>query len=138
MKLLIETFVSVFLLSVAVLVCGQMIGSQLQINEAKDFHAACVGLIETSNFEPFVMESCKQKATERGYELLVETTDRERFLCQDCNTILSTEVTTCTICGGKDIYHYKRQRMGMVELGYTVKIPLLGTQKQGVVNGYAR
>ena len=51
MRTLIETFVTVFLASITVLICAEFIGIQLQTNNAKDLHTTYVSMIESSDFD---------------------------------------------------------------------------------------
>lgn len=42
-----------------------------QVAAAKEFKADCIAEIENSNFNPYVISSCKTQAVDAGYELIV-------------------------------------------------------------------
>lgn len=72
MRTLIETFVTVFLASITVLICAEFIGIQLQTNNAKDLHTTYVSMIESSDFDTATIDQCKTDAQDKGYELEVD------------------------------------------------------------------
>jgi len=143
MKLLIETYVTTFIVVLSVMICSSFIKAELQINSAKDFHASCIALIEASDFDEDVIISCQENASKRGYTLKVKNTvpelEANKVICGRCKTIYNapTDIAaTCPNCSSSSITRYIANRLYLVELDY--KIDLLGDSQIGVVNGYAR
>ena len=63
MKLLIENYLSIFLVTICAMLCTSFIRSELEINNARDFHSYCIAVIEASDFDKEAMNKCKEEAT---------------------------------------------------------------------------
>lgn len=138
MKQLIETFVTVFLVTIFVLLLSQFIGAELQINNAKDFHAECISQIEASDFDATVIQKCKDIATEHDMSLKVQNRTTEQMICNSCNTVFELGDTKCPNCGNTHSVEFTEDRICKVQLQYDVNLKLLNVQKRGSINGYAR
>ncbi len=73
MSSVIKSYVSIILIVVATLVLVGIISVTVDVQNARDYHAAVVNEIENSNHAGTVIEACKTEATENGYTLSVET-----------------------------------------------------------------
>ena len=71
MKQIIGTFGILFILLANIFVCTGLIGASGQVAAAKEYKAQVVAELENSNFNPAVIEACKRKAAEDGYELKI-------------------------------------------------------------------
>lgn len=89
MKLLIETYISIFITTICIVVSASFINSELQINEARDFHSSCVALIEATDFDAETIVKCQENAIERGYY---------NFRCKSCNHTYEKTLTKCPNC----------------------------------------
>lgn len=89
MKLLIETYISIFITTVCIVVCSSFINSELQINEARDFHSSCVSLIEATDFDAETIVNCQKQAIERGYY---------KYKCKSCNKTYDKSLDKCPYC----------------------------------------
>ena len=147
MKLLIENYLTIFLITLCTLLCTSFIKSEIEINNARDFHSYCIAVVEASDFDRKAIKKCQTEAIERGYTLNVsQTTLNNRVKCEKCGTIFDitgAETISCPNCGGGDsdttlYYNYIENRMCTVELKYNIKLNLLNITKSGVLNGYAR
>lgn len=138
MKQMIESFVTVFLVLIAVLVLTQFIGASMQIRGARQFHTSCIGEIESSDFDTRVIEDCRQKASEQGYELTVGQQVEQTLLCRECNGVMQKDTMTCTACGENGTGVYATDRQCDVTLKYQVRMMFANVQEEGVLHGYAR
>lgn len=139
MKQAIETFVVIFIVTLAVFVFAQFIGASTQIDAARKFHSTCIGQIEASDFDKEVIEYCKESATENGYVLSVENKSEEKWICTECNTIQTGEESmSCINCGTAQTVTYAKERFCKVSMEYAVSLGFLGIEKRGKLNGYAR
>lgn len=138
MKQMIESFVTVFLVLIAVLVLTQFIGASMQIRGARQFHTSCIGEIESSDFDTHVIEDCRQKASEQGYELTVGQQVEQTLLCRECNGKMQKDTMTCTVCKKNGTGVYATDRQCDVTLKYQVRMMFANVQEEGVLHGYAR
>lgn len=138
MKQMIESFVTVFLVLIAVLVLTQFIGASMQIRGARQFHTSCIGEIESSDFDTRVIEDCRQKASEQGYELTVGQQVEQTLLCRECNGVIQKDTMTCAACGKNGTGVYATDRQCDVTLKYQVRMMFANVQEEGVLHGYAR
>ena len=69
MKYVMEAFSVLFVLILNISLCVTVLNVSAQTAAAKRFTADVVAEIENSNFNETVMESCKSRATEAGYDL---------------------------------------------------------------------
>ena len=93
MKLLIETYISIFITTICIVVSASFINSELQINEARDFHSSCVSLIEATDFDAETIVKCQENATERGYY---------NWKCKSCNMTYDKILEECPNCHSTD------------------------------------
>lgn len=122
MKITIDSFLSILIVAIAVLICGQLINEHSQINEARNYHSEVIDRLETSYFNPSVIadieDEIKQLNSEgKGYTISI--TDVTEDVSEE-NTI------------------YTENRIMRVILNYNVSIPLFGVIDEGVISGYAR
>ena len=138
MRTVIETFTTVLLISVTVFICACFIGVQLQTNQAKDLHTECVNKIEASDFEPATITACKNEAMDKGYTLEVDNTWTQKKTCTLCNMTVPSTQTKCPACGSEELANFSRDRIYTVKLKYKIDVPVIGLEREGVINGYAR
>lgn len=137
MKQMIEGFVTVFLVILSVLIFTQFIGASMQIRAARQFHAACIGEIESSDFDTQVIETCKEQAAGKGYTLEVVNQREEQLVCVDCNTVAENGNALCSSCGGDDLV-YLNGRLCEVKMNYKIDMALIHLEKGGELYGFAR
>lgn len=137
MKQLIEMFVTIFLVIMAVLLFSQFIGAELQINGAKNFHSEAVSQIESSNFKEDVIRRCKEQAQSNGYDLEVQNSISNKWICNACNTVF-LEKNKCPTCKKLDFVSYAKDRTCKVVLKYKVNLKLINVNQEGVISGFAR
>ena len=122
MKITIDSFLSILIIAVAVLICGQLINEHSQINEARNYHSEIIDRIETSYFNPSVISDIQNEIDElnedgKGYTLsLTDVTDE----------------------GTDNVTVYEDNKIMRVILNYNVTIPLFGVIDEGVISGYAK
>lgn len=138
MRSLIEAFTTVLIAGIMVLLCGSFIWIQLETNNAKDLHSTYVSMIETSDFDTETINQCKTDAADKGYTLEVTDNSALKKKCATCNKILDPSTPTCSGCGGSKVFDYYEDRECVVKLTYTLDVPVIGLEREGVVNGYAR
>lgn len=108
MKMIIEYF-TLFLFLLVFLWTGiTYVLQNVEINNARSYEEAVIDHMENSNFASSVIETCKEQAQEAGYQLTV---------------------TDCTV--------YEMAPMKKVSLVYTYAVPLIGFEKEYVIEGYA-
>ena len=156
MKQIVETFVTIMLITVIVIVASQIIMVQVQISKAKELHATSIAQIEASNFNKETIAEIKEDLTNNadsnfdlfnedgegndGKEVLMVTeVTTPQKKCDNCMSVFSDVASSrCPSCGTGNLYTYKSDRYAIIELNYTVQIPLLKIQQDGVLTGYAR
>lgn len=111
MKYIIEAFGVMVVLAFNLFLCIGVIGVSADVAAAKEYKADVIAEIENSNFNPKVIEGCRQQARQQGYELDVSS------YCYD---------------------PWSDRRIAEVELTYAYDIPLLGISQQKVTRGIAR
>lgn len=122
MKITIDSFLSIIIVAIAVLICGQLINEHAQINEARNYHSEIIDRIETSYFNPSVITDIEREINElnkegKGYTLSLV----------DVTSDASEEDTI-----------YTDNKIMRVILNYNVSIPLFGVIDEGVISGYAK
>ena len=140
MKVVIETFVTLFFLTMFVFVASQLISMQIQVESANQYHVDIVKQIENSHFSDIVLEKCKEEAKQNNYELTIFVVENEELQCLDCNYTwpLAQDVLQCPLCKGKNVIVNERQLEGRVTMAYQVEAPLLGIKKEGKLVSNAR
>lgn len=71
MSTIIKSYTVILLLIMSVLICTGIISVTVDVQNARDYHAACINEIENSNHASSVIEACKIEAAKNGYELIV-------------------------------------------------------------------
>lgn len=140
MKIVIETFVTIFFITLTVFIATQVISSQIQVNNAKEFHYNAMKGIEDSGLDDTAISSFKAQALNLGYTLNVDISGVEVIRCNDCNSTfsVSSNSTICGNCGSSDVYLESGNKRGLVSLLYDVEVPLLNILESGRVEGYVR
>ncbi len=140
MKVVIETFVTLFFLTIFVFVASQLISLQIQVEAANQYHLDVVKQIENSHFNQSVLSKCKEEAKQNDYQLTVLLGEKEELQCLDCNYRwqLTNDTLQCPLCRSKDVKVSNEQQQGTVTLVYQVEAPLLGIKKQGQLVSHAR
>lgn len=139
MRIAIETFVTMLFLSIVVIAITALIGSQIVVNTATDFHAGIIQRIEDSNFQENVIRQCISLGKENGYEIEVHANKKEFMQCSGCNYKWEvSNAVTCPICNSSNITLNHVQHEGTVETKYQIKIPILGVEREGVISSNAR
>lgn len=111
MKHIVEAFSILVALALNLCLCIGMLTASAEVAAAKEFKADVVAEIENSDFNPLVIEGCREQASRRGYTL---------------------EVDLCGYGGNQ------ARRIADVRLKYVCKIPILGISKEQVTWGIAR
>lgn len=73
MSTVIKSYIPIVLIILAVFIFAGIISVTIDVQNARDFHAAYVNEIENSNHAGSVIEACKAEAEENGYELVVDS-----------------------------------------------------------------
>ena len=111
MKNIIDAYGTLFVLMLNVFACIAVTNASTISVEAKEFKAAVISEIENSNFNPYVINSCKNQAQEAGYTL---------------------EITNC-------IYdEYQNIQTAEIVLTYSYYLPLFHIAETKTTRGIAR
>lgn len=140
MKIVIETFVTIFFITLTVFIATQVISSQIQVNNAKEFHYNAMKGMEDSGLDSAVVSEFITTASTLGYNMDVDINGHDVMRCNNCNTTfdVSSGVVVCGNCGSNKIFLEDGNKRGLVTLIYNVEIPLLGITESGRVEGYVR
>lgn len=111
MKYIIEAFSVMTLLLLNLFLCVAVVSVGADVAAAKEYKADVVAEIENSNFNPEVMEGCREEATAQGYQL---------------------EIVPCMYDDDSG------RQVAEVRLTYRYEIPLLGISQERVTRGIAR
>ena len=111
MKYIVEAFSVLLVVVCNLFLCVSMLTANADVAAAKEFKADVVAEIENSDFNPLVIEACRQQAEQQGYQLEV--------------------VTSRYGTGGEG-------NLAQVKLSYEYRIPFLGVTQQRVTRGIAR
>lgn len=109
MKNIFGIAITIICIMVMALLSGVYINVNLQIQNAREFHANVIERVQASHYSAYVINECKTNASTKGYKLDITNTG----VYEDIN----------------DYY---------ITLDYDVKVPLLGTSSSGTLEGYAR
>lgn len=114
MRMAIETFTLILIITVTCIMFSSMISISLQNSEARDYYNIVRNRIEDSNYNSKVIEECKKEAEGNGYELAI------------------TDVTVS-----------KENPSKLITLKYGITIPVYqmlqnGESKEALIEGYAR
>lgn len=116
MKLAIETFVSMIIIVMMVLLGTCYITASLDTQNAQRYHASVIAEVEAGNFSERVIQSCIEQAKANGY------------LMEDGSSALRIEPA------GRS----EERKMAEVSLTYQYSIPLLDLFLKHEIVGYAR
>lgn len=122
MKMTIETFVSVLIIAIGVLVFGQLVNEHAQINEARNYHSEVIDRLESSHFNKSVINDIKAEIKHLNSE------SGKNY------SLYLTEITE----DGDSVTIYDDYKIIRVRLNYTVSIPIFGVIDEGIISGYAR
>lgn len=122
MKMTIETFVSVLIIAIGVLVFGQLVNEHAQINEARNYHSEVIDRLESSHFNKSVINDIKAEIKQLNSE------SGKNY------SLYLTEITE----DGDSVTIYDDYTIIRVRLNYTVSIPIFGVIDEGIISGYAR
>ena len=107
MKLIFETFVSVFIICICALLCACLISANIDVANARDAYSTYSQQLKDSNFSTNVVQAIRDDATLRGYIINITVHDN----------------------GEGD-------KSGNIELAYTYSIKLLGYSSTRYIRGY--
>ena len=111
MKAIMEVYGALIVLILSLGTGLQVSGATEKAAQAKRCHAEAVSEIENSNFNPGVIDACKKKAAEDGYEL---------------------EISDCVYDA------WQNMRAAQVALKYHYRIPVLGIYEENITYAIAR
>ena len=109
MKSIIPTTIAIIGIAILALTASCLITFQMQVSGARNFHANCIARIQASYYNPDVIDECKDKAEERGYELTVT-----------------------------DVSIYEDRKDVLVKLDYTASMLFLGIEQDASIEGFAK
>lgn len=109
MRAAIDSFISLFLLSVIMVIASLYITSSVTASDARDFHATAVSAIESSNGAQTVIDQMTTEAKKKGYDI----------------SIVPTKIVE------EKQYFY-------VKVSYHYQIPIVGNVVSNTIEGYAR
>ena len=114
MKIAIEMFSTVVVITLACILFSSIISSNNQNMEARDFYNVVVNRIEDSNCNVSVVSMCMQEAKEKGYDLSI-----------------------------KNVTVYQENPSNLVTMKYQVTLPVFSlfgndNKKGAMIEGYAR
>jgi len=108
---IIEAFSILLILVINLLLCIGLLGASADVAAAKKYQEDVIAEIENSNFNPNVIEGCREQAALHGYIL---------------------DVSPSLYDADHD------SRIARVSLTYRYEIPLLGVQEKRLIHGIAR
>ena len=111
MRQIIGAFGILFIMMANIFICTGLIGASGLVAAAKEYKSQVVAELENSNFNPGVIDACKKKAAEDGYEL---------------------EISDC------DYDAWQNMRAAQVALKYHYRIPVLGIYEVYITYAFAR
>ena len=75
MKIVFEAYISVFIISLCVLLCACLISADIEVAGARDAYATYTSQLQDSNFASKVIDACKADANVRGYTINITIYD---------------------------------------------------------------
>lgn len=114
MRMAIETFTLILIITVTCIMFSSMISISLQNSEARDYYNIVRNRIEDSNYNSKVMEECLKEAEKKGYQLSIQ-----------------------------DVTVEQKKPSRLISLKYKIVIPIYrllqnGETKEALIEGYAR
>lgn len=110
MSQIIRVYLSLFMITVFVVLGVSLIGADTGVSNARAYHDSFVKQIEESNMSQTVIDSCKDNAASLGYTVTTNNITDEK------NKVIAVEVVT----------------------DYSYKIPFLGIDKTHTLRNIAR
>lgn len=111
MKHIITAYTTLIVFILNVFICIGISNAEANMTEAKEYKAQVIAEIENSNFNPNVIEACRNQARTAGYELQITN-----CLYDENYNMQSAEVVLC----------------------YMYELPVLGISKIKTTRGIAR
>lgn len=108
MRMMIEHFITFFLLMLFIWIGVAYILQNIQYSSAREFHGAVVTQLENSYFDEEVMDYCERRAEQAGYQLTIR------------------------------VYGDGDEKDAKITLAFTYVIPLVGIRKDYKIEGYSR
>lgn len=108
MRMIIEHFITFLLLLIFIWIGVAYILQNIQYSSAREFHGAVVTQLENSYFDEAVMEDCRKKAEQAGYDLKIR------------------------------VYGSGNEKDAKVSLIFRYVIPFAGIVKDYEIEGYSR
>lgn len=106
-----KAYLGIFFLLIIGMVGIGVVAAGVEVTAARNYHADVIGEIECSNFNPGVIDACKNQAQENGYQLTVKDM----------------------------VYDIERnQQMAEVILAFDYAIPILNLVSNREIRGFAR
>lgn len=122
MRTMIDSFLTIIIVALGVLIFSQLVSEHSQVTEARNYYTEIVDRIESSHFNAAVIDDIKDEIDEinendnKGYSITITNSTDE-----DNNVMI-----------------YEDRQIVKVTMKYKVSIPLFGTVDEGVISGYAR
>lgn len=110
MKSAVETMTGMIVITFMAVLSTAYLLSSLNTQKAQNYHSTIIAEVESGDFSPIVIESCKVMALENGYtELIIDTLES-----------------------------VKSEKYAKVTLVYEYIIPILNLNMKHQITGYAR
>ena len=85
MSQIIKVYLSLFMITVFVVLGVSLIGADTGVSNARAYHDSFVKQIEESNMSQTVIDSCKDNAASLGYTVTIHNRTLYRQHCNSCN-----------------------------------------------------
>ena len=112
MKIILQTYISIFMLAIVVFISSGLILVNMQGQMARNFYATCIENIENSGCDAMVILDCQRMAEKYGYTFLVD----------DCSIKYEQEEIPTIF----------------IQLDYKVKVPFLRITEESSIKGYSK
>jgi hypothetical protein len=110
MKSAVETMTGMIVIAFMAVLSTAYLMTSLNTQKAQNYHSTVVAELESGDFSPIVVQSCKEKALENGYtDLVIES-----------------------------LVSVKSEKYAKVTLVYEYTIPVLNLTMEHQIAGYAR
>ncbi len=108
MRMIIEQFITFLLLLLFIWIGMAYIMQNIQYSSAREFHGAVVTQLENSYFDEGVIDNCKKRASQAGYDLKIR------------------------------VYGEGDEKDAKITLAFVYVIPVVGIKKEYEIEGYSR
>lgn len=92
MKIVIETMVTVFFMTIMIFLSVQLIATSCQMSDAKSYYNQMIRRVEDSQFDRDIIESYKLEARNMGYMIEIELQEVEMLPKAIVNFLYSIEI----------------------------------------------